>query len=129
MKRKMNLVKSTLENKKEHFSRKEVRDNFADMLCDTIDLDDRLFRKFWKEFFPKVTLSMKQTEYMMDYYGFILMKKVIESMDDYHRNYKLTDDQKWYYGVYVDDQIVIKLHNTKGGDFFFLFFFRILGGG
>ena len=103
MKKKMNLVALTLENKKEHFSRKEVRNNFADMLCDTIDLDDRLFRKFWKEFFPKVTLSMKQTEYMMDYYGFILMKKVIESMDDYHRNYKLTDDQKWYYGVYVDD--------------------------
>lgn len=98
MKKKMNLVALTLENKKEHFSRKEVRNNFADMLRDTIDLDDQLFRKFWKEFFPKVTLSMKQIEYMTDYYGFILMKKVIESMDDYHRNYKL-----WYYGVYVDD--------------------------
>ena len=103
MKKKMNLVALTLENKKEHFSRKEVRNNFADMLCDTIDLDDRLFRKFWKEFFPKVTLSMKQIEYMTDYYGFILMKKVIESMDEFHLEYKLTDDQKWYYGVYVDD--------------------------
>ena len=98
MKKKMNLVALTLENKKEHFSRKEVRNNFADMLRDTIDLDDQLFRKFWKEFFPKVTLSMEQIEYISDYYGFILMKKVIESMDDYHRNYKL-----WYYGVYVDD--------------------------
>ena len=109
MKRKMNLVTMTLENKKENFSRKEVRDNFADMLCDTIDLDDRLFRKFWKEFFPKVTLSMKQTEFILNFYEtsdkfpYNIGNTVVEMMDDYHRNYKLTDDQKWYYGVYVDD--------------------------
>lgn len=104
MKKKMNLVALTLENKKEHFSRKEVRNNFADMLRDTIDLDEQLFRKFWKEFFPKVTLSSKQIEYMSNYYGYTLMKKVIWSMNGLHLDFKLTDDQKWYYGVYYVDE-------------------------
>lgn len=103
MKKKMNLVKSTLENKKEHFSRKEVRNNFADMLRDTMELDDRLFLKFWKEFFPKVTLSLQQIDYLSNYYSYRFMQKVIGSMDRFHLEFKLTDDQKWYYGVYEDD--------------------------
>ena len=103
----MNLIKYFLNlgginNEKENeFS---IRNNFADMLRDTINLDDQLFRKFWKEFFPKVTLSSKQIEYISNYYGYARMKKVIWSMNELHLDFKLTDEQKWYYGVYYVDE-------------------------
>ena len=109
MKRKMNLVTMTLENNVTRFTRREVRENLGDMLRETEKLDNKLFLKFWKEFFPKVTLSMKQTEFILNFYEtsdkfpYNIGNTVVEMMDEYHRNYKLTDDQKWYYGVYVDD--------------------------
>lgn len=105
----MNLVKSTLENNVTRFTRREVRENLGDMLRETEKLDNELFLKFWKEFFPKVTLSIKQTEFILNFYEssdkfpYNIGNTLVEMMDDYHRNYKLTDDQKWYYGVYVDD--------------------------
>ena len=109
MKRKMNLVTMTLENNVTRFTRREVRENLGDMLRETEKLDNKLFLKFWKEFFPKVTLSMKQTEFILNFYEtsdkfpYNIGNTVVEMMDEYHRNYKLIDDQKWYYGVYVDD--------------------------
>lgn len=103
MKKKMNLVRMTLDNETKKFTRREVRNNFADMLRDTMELDDRLFLKFWKEFFPKVTLSLQQIDYLSNYYSYRFMQKVIGSMDGFHLEFKLTDDQKWYYGVYEDD--------------------------
>lgn len=109
MKKKMNLVTMTLENTTTRFTRKEVRENLGNMLRETEKLDNKLFLKFWKEFFPKVTLSLKQTEFILNFYEnsdkfpYNMGNTVIELMDEYHRNYKLTDDQKWYYGVYMDD--------------------------
>ena len=109
MKKKMNLIKMTLDNETKKFTRREVRENLGNMLRETEKLDNKLFLKFWKEFFPKVTLSMKQTEFILNFYEssdkfpYNMGKTVVEMMDEYHRNYKLTDDQKWYYGVYVDD--------------------------
>ena len=109
MKKKMNLVTMTLENTTTRFTRKEVRENLGNMLRETEKLYNKLFLKFWKEFFPKVTLSLKQTEFILNFYEnsdkfpYNMGNTVIELMDEYHRNYKLTDDQKWYYGVYMDD--------------------------
>ena len=109
MKKKMDLVSMTLENTTTRFTRKEVRENLGNMLRETEKLDNKLFLKFWKEFFPKVTLSLKQTEFILNFYEnsdkfpYNMGNTVIELMDEYHRNYKLTDDQKWYYGVYMDD--------------------------
>ena len=109
MKKKMNLVKSTLENNVTRFTRREVRENLGDMLRETEKLDNELFLKFWKEFFPKVTLSIKQTEFILNFYEssdkfpYNIGNTLVEMMDDYHRNYKLKKKKKWYYGVYVDD--------------------------
>ena len=109
IKKKISLVTMTLENNVTRFTRREVRENLGDMLRETEKLDNKLFLKFWKEFFPKVTLSMKQTEFILNFYEtsdkfpYNIGNTVVEMMDEYHRNYKLTDDQKWYYGVYVDD--------------------------
>ena len=109
MKKKMDLVSMTLENTTTRFTRKEVRENLGNMLRETEKLDNKLFLKFWKEIFPKVTLSLKQTEFILNFYEssdnfpYNMGNTIVEMMDEHHRNYKLTDDQKWYYGVYMDD--------------------------
>ena len=64
MKKKMDLVKMTLSDERERFTRREVRNNLGDMLRETEKLNEKLFKKFWKEFFPKVTLSLKQVEFI-----------------------------------------------------------------
>ena len=114
MKKEMNLVQMTVNNTVEHFTRKQVKENLGLSLQETTKLDENLFKKFWKEFFPKVTLSTKQTEFILDFYEksnafkFNAGEVVVEMMDDFHQEYKLSEEQKWYYGVYRDKEKLMK---------------------